>query len=101
MKPEVRIIQDQSIETNEVEATSSEIASLLSKYGYGETNHENIQNKNNETFEEMMKSQKPKPKKINNPFTFDPGSVATSYEKYGELDNGYGFKLNIVSDMKL
>jgi hypothetical protein len=33
-KPEVRIIQDQQIESKQQEVTSSEVADLLANYGY-------------------------------------------------------------------
>jgi hypothetical protein len=107
MKPDVRIIQDQSVETKTLDPTSSEAAALLAKYGYSTSHipHHQIVETPGETFEEMVARQQresnPKPR-INTPnsITFDSRNIGHASEEYRELDSGFGMKVTIVSDMK-
>jgi hypothetical protein len=106
MRPDVRIIQDQSVETKTLDSTSSEVAALLAKYGYS-TSHipQQIVETPGETFEEMVARQQseynPQPR-INTPnsVTFDSRNIGHASEEYRELDSGFGMKVTIVSDMR-
>ena len=106
MRPDVIIIQDQSVETIVLDSTSSEAAALLAKYGYS-TNHTNqsVYEPPGETFEEMIMRQQrestPQPRRNTpNPITFDSRNIGHASEEYRELDSGFGMKVTIVSDMK-
>jgi hypothetical protein len=116
-RPEVRIIQSQEeISSNPVDSWEAE--QILRKYGYENTNYSNIPPQqqttpsNNLTFEEMIALEEQrinserlvKQHKLNGPkpITFDDRNGYHTETKYGsDDDSGYGFKINIVSDMPI
>ena len=106
MRPDVRIIQDQSVETKVLDSTSSEAAALLAKYGYATNNSpQKIVETQGETFEEMIAKQQrelnPQPRRNTpNSITFDSRNIGHASEEFRELDEGFGMKITIVSDMK-
>lgn len=116
-RPEVRLIQDQQIETNQNPSIDSwEAEQLLRKYGYsqqqaGVPEHSSNPDQNL-TFEEMVarheaklreeelrkRSQSTGPK----PITFDGKNGYHSSTSYGtDEDSGYGFKIQVTSDMPI
>lgn len=113
----IRQIEGQRIES-EREITGSEAEELLRKYGYGQdqrfsTREEPVQStQNNLTFEEMIRQQEEQRKaeeqrkiaKMNGPkpITFNGNGGYESQIKYGSDDDlGFGFKIEITTDMKL
>lgn len=114
-KPEVRIIQDQFIETKPQEVTSSEAADLLAKYGYSSQNlnpQPNAPNKNNvltaqdlyDQYDREIELQRQSemqrrygPKAI----TFDNNKVNYSSSDYRSLEDGFGVQVQVVSDMPI
>lgn len=113
----IRQIEGQRIES-EREITGSEAEELLRKYGYGQdqrfsTREEPVQSpQNNLTFEEMIRQQEEQRKaeeqrkmaKMNGPkpITFNGNGGYESEIKYGSDDDlGFGFKIEITTDMKL
>lgn len=117
-RPEVRLVQDQQVETNDNPNIDSwEAEQLLRKYGYQNTNHSTIpvQQANTDqglTFEEMMAQEDAKRKSEEmrrnqqasgpRPVSFDGRNGYHSETKYGsDDDSGYGFKIQITSDMPI
>jgi hypothetical protein len=113
MRPEVRIIQDQEEEIRDVSISEYEKNQLLSRYGYGTTQHQ-IPNNNwgnsnlvdsNLTFEELCRreeikrEEEMKRRRGPKPTTFDSNNYYSS-NKYSS-DSGIGFSINIVSDIPL
>jgi hypothetical protein len=115
MKPEVKIIQNQQIEDNQQPQIDSwEAEQLLRKYGYQSTESQHIsqQPHNNMTFEEMFaleenkrREEELRKKQINQgakPISFDGCGGYHTEIKYGsDEESGYGFKIQISSDMPL
>jgi hypothetical protein len=116
MRPEVRVVQGQTEEiNNNPQIDSWEAEQLLHKYGYQNKNTStNSLNGNNSelTFEEMINLEKSKLEeerirkiqKINEPkpITFDGSGGYSSETKYSsDEDSGYGFKVQITSDMPI
>jgi hypothetical protein len=116
MKPTVRIIQDQSVESTR-EITGSEAEEILRRYGHApqqfSTRQEEPQQPvdNGLTFEQMVAQQEAKKRgeemrrqqKLNGPkpITFQ-GTQYDTEVKYGSDDElGFGFKIEITTDMKL
>jgi hypothetical protein len=112
-KAKVRIVDQQREEIKDVPISDYEKNQLLSKYGYAEEiESKDIQKgkkEKSETFEEMCRRQEIelKNKQIENrrklygskPKTFNSKDYY-SYEKFAEND-GLGFKISVVSDMKI
>lgn len=115
-RPQVRIVQDQSVESTR-EITGSEAEEILRKYGHGNQQMSNrqedpITQPNKElTFEEMLSQQRQqeeleRQKKHQQmygprPITFNSNQY-DSEVKYGSDDElGFGFRIEITTDMKL
>ena len=114
-RPEVKIIQPQEeIKSTPIEGWEAE--QILRKYGYQNSNYSTgpseQNNTNNLTFEEMVAQEEMRLNtersnmlhRVNGPkpMTFDGGNGYHSQTKYGsDDDSGYGFKINIVSDMPI
>jgi hypothetical protein len=117
-RPEVRLVQNQQVETNEnpnIDAWEAE--QLLRKYGY--QNDQSIVQPNTPqksveqglTFEEMiaqeearLKSEEMRRKQANGPkpISFDGQNGYYTETRYGsDDDSGYGFKIQITSDMPI
>ena len=118
-RPEVRMIQDQQIETNSSPSIDSwEAEQLLRKYGYqgGHPNSDDqpISSDPNQglTFEEMVAREEArlreeaarKRNQMNGtrPISFDGRGGYHTETRYGsDEDSGYGFKIQITSDMPI
>lgn len=119
-RPEVRIIQNQEVESHEKEVSQSEMNELLAKYGYssgytGDRNQQPVNPNQNLTFEEMMAREEQKEnqrlereRQLRNgpkPVSFDPNNIGYSETKYSSMEvddwNSLGIKVEIVSDMKI
>jgi len=117
-RPEVRLVQNQQVETNEnpnIDAWEAE--QLLRKYGYQNDQsivQPNAPQKSVEqglTFEEMiaqeearLKSEEMRRKQANGPkpISFDGQNGYYTETRYGsDDDSGYGFKIQITSDMPI
>ena len=115
-RPEVRLVQDQQIEVNENPNIDNwEAEQLLRKYGYQNTqystNTETLPT-SPQTFEEMIAQEDAKRREeeirkqqqINGPkpISFDGRGGYYTETKYGsDDDSGYGFKIQITSDMPI
>lgn len=117
-RPEVRLIQDQQIETNENPSIDIwEAEQLLRKYGYQDTQystHQEVQLPvdNGMTFDQMIaqdeakkRNEEARKQQMANgqqPISFDGRGGYHSETKYGsDDDSGYGFKIQITSDMPI
>jgi hypothetical protein len=117
-RPEIRIIQDQQTEINPVEVSGWEAEQLLRKYGHTPQTFSTRENESGQqensglSFEEMVNQEELRIKeeemrrysKINGPrpTTFDGGRGYDSEVKYGsDEETGFGYKIQIVSDMPL
>jgi hypothetical protein len=106
MRPEVRIVQQQTEEIKPAQISRSEEEALLAKYGFKspQPNYNKPSNpKNNLTFEDMVKQQEAelaqRQRKMSpKPTTFSSNDYYSD-EKWGS-DDGLNFKVTIVSDMK-
>lgn len=114
MKPEVRIIQDQQTEINETPQIDSwEAEQLMRKYGYKNTedSYNVIETDEGLTFEEMIaredakiRNEKLQRNKSNSqgPVSFDGRGGYYTETRYGsDEDSGYGFKVQVTSDMPI
>lgn len=113
-RPSVRIVQPQQVETKSVDVSGSEADYLLSKYGYSTNTQIPTPIKNNLSFEEMVLQQERQEKsdrdrkeiekqhQINapRPVTFDSRNVGYSETKFIDIEDGFGIKVTIVSNMK-
>jgi hypothetical protein len=115
-KPEVRILQNQEVEQSK-EITGYEAEQLLRKYGHTPQTFSTRepQNKPDETglsFEQMIAQEENRIKEeqlrkqsiVNGPrpTTFDGGRGYDAEIKYGsDEETGFGYKIQIVSDMPL
>lgn len=103
-KPQVREIQPSKIES-EREVVGYEAEQLLKKYGYGGTKSNTINEKPNSkmTFSELIELEKSKEmqKKEKKPATFSSDGYYSETKYSTEADTGYGFKIEIKSDMKI
>jgi hypothetical protein len=112
----IRQIEGQRVEEREV--TGSEAEELLRKYGYGQNQRFSTYQEPDQpvqpalTFEEMVRQEEEKRKaeeqrkmaKLNGPqpITFSGNGGWESEVKYGSDDEmGFGFKIEITTDMKL
>lgn len=113
-KAEVRIIQNQQVDTRPTEVTTSEAADLLAKYGYS-TEHlpksEPTQTRSDLTVEQLYAQQdrelqlqmERQIQKRNMPraYTFDNNNVNYSSTDYRTIEDGFGIQVQIVSDMPI
>lgn len=117
-RPDVRLVQDQQVETNENPNIDSwEAEQLLRKYGYQNTQYSTNQEMsapvdNGLTFEQMIAQEEARIRaeemrrqhQMNGPrpVSFDGRNGYHSETKYGsDDDSGYGFKIQITSDMPI
>jgi hypothetical protein len=115
-RPEVRLIQDQQVETNNnPDIDSWEAEQLLRKYGYQDISHEHVPSDSNPnqglTFEEMVAREEAKVRNEDakrmqppgaRPISFDGSNGYHTETRYGsDEDSGYGFKIQITSDMPI
>lgn len=117
-RPEVRLVQDQQIETNDNPNIDTwEAEQLLRKYGYQNTQHSTIPAPQSNidqglTFEQMIAQEESRlrgeemrrQQQISGPrpVSFDGRNGYHSETKYGsDDDSGYGFKIQITSDMPI
>jgi hypothetical protein len=115
-RPEIRIIQNQEEQTKPANIDSWEAEQLLRKYGHQpqqfSTREEPKQVDNGLTFEQMVAQEEAKKKeeelrkqqRMNGPkpTTFDGNKGYDSEVKYSsDDDTGFGFKIEITTDMKL
>jgi hypothetical protein len=119
IRPEVRIVQSQEVETTETNVSQSEADALLAKYGYKQqyaSPQTELQDPNaNLTFDEMIRRQEAQEAESRarlerqrngaQPVSFDPYNMNYSETKYTNLEvdntNTFGIKVQIVSDMKI
>jgi len=107
-RPEIRIIEDQQEEIKPADISQNEAEMLLAKYGYQSKSTYQPQQDNGLTFEEMIQQNELKNqqrlqdemRKINGPKPYTFGGNYDSHTIYG-TDDGFTFKVNIVSDMPL
>jgi hypothetical protein len=117
-RPEVRLIQSQQVETNENPSIDSwEAEQLLRKYGYQDSQYSTHQETqapvdNGLTFEQMIAQEEAKTKgeemrrqqqaNAPRPTSFDGSGGYYTETKYGsDEDSGYGFKIQVTSDMPI
>jgi hypothetical protein len=117
-RPEVRLVQGQQVETNENPNIDSwEAEQLLRKYGYQNTQYSTHQEPpapidDGLTFDQMIAQEEAKKRneemrrqqQMNGPkpISFDGGNGYHTETKYGsDDDSGYGFKIQITSDMPI
>jgi hypothetical protein len=115
MRPEVRMIEVQSEETNPANIPSWEAEQLLRKYGHQPEHYSTFQQPvtpvNNLTLEEMIAQQETQQKQDQmrkqqmngpKPMTFNSQNGYNSEVKYAsDDDSGFGFKIEITTDMQL
>ncbi len=116
-RPEVRLIEDQQIESKPVEVSGWEAEQLLRKYGYNDQSFSTREPQSQPqqpglTVEEMMAQEDARLREEEmrrrakthgpKPTTFDGRNGYDSEIKYGsDDDTGFGFKIQIVSDMPI
>jgi len=117
-RPEVRLIQDQQVETNENpnNIDNWEAEQLLRKYGYQNTQYSTHQElptiDDGLTFDQMIAQEEVKKKNEEmrrlqetngpKPISFDGRNGYHTETKYGsDDDSGYGFKIQVTSDMPI
>ena len=117
-RPEVRVVQDQDIQINSnPQIDNWEAEQLMRKYGYQNTQYSTnqetpIQQNNGLTFEQMVaqeeaiireeKMRRDQQLKGHKPISFDGRGGYHTETKYGsDDDSGYGFKIEITSDMPI
>lgn len=113
IRPEVRVVQAQQEEIRDAQIESWEAEQLMRKYGY-QTEQPTQQNNTQQglTFEEMIAQEEARLRqeklaalqKANapRPISFDGSGGYHSETRYGsDDDSGYGFKVQITSDMPL
>lgn len=103
MKPDVKVIHDQSIVTNSTSIDSWEAEQLLRKYGYTNTNNSDGQipttTENDLTFEEMVAKEEERIRieRLSRK-NVDP-NIETRYST--DEETGFSFKVEIKSDMPI
>jgi hypothetical protein len=117
-RPEVRVIQDQDIQiNNNPQIDNWEAEQLMRKYGYQNTQYSTnqeapIQQDNGLTFDQMIAQEEARirdekmrrEQQLNGPkpISFDGRNGYHTETKYGsDDDSGYGFKIQITSDMPI
>ena len=111
-KPEVRIIEPQFEETKPAETSEWEKQQLLAKYGWSSNQTITQPTYHNPDmdlpYEELCRREELKQEQLRNKqrkptvnaYSIDPNSVRYSEDKYSG-DGDLGFRVQIVSDMKL
>lgn len=117
-RPEVRVIDGQQVQQNDVEVTGYEASALLAKYGFKQntapTQPTYTSSSDARTFEEMAREQEAKERAryeqqmrdMNRPraVTFDDSRGAWTESKWASTDddsgNQFGVQVTIVTDMK-
>ena len=109
-RPEVRIVQDQQEEIKPADISQNEAEMLLAKYGYASQpqSYQQPSQDNGLSFEEMIRQEELKNqqrlqeqmRKMNGPKPYTFGGNYDADTVYG-TDDGFTFKVNIVSDMTL
>jgi hypothetical protein len=115
-RPQVRVVQDQQIETTVRQADGYEAEEILRRYGYSQQS-QNIssppqQQDTGLSFEQMVAQQEAREKEEKmrqhqkmygpKPVTFDGRNGYTSEVKYGSDDElGFGFRIEITTNMNL
>ena len=109
-RPEVRIVQDQQEEIKPADISQNEAEMLLAKYGYASQpqSYQQPTQDNGLSFEEMIRLEEQKNQqrlqeqmmKVNGPKPYTFGGNYDADTVYG-TDDGFTFKVNIVSDMPL
>ncbi len=114
-RPQARVIDQQHVES-EREITGWEAEQILRKYGHQQhqssIHQQPVDPTQNMTFEELMALEEQKRRdeeskrqqRLNGPkpITFNGNSGYDSEVKYGQdEDTGFGFKIEISSDMKI
>jgi len=125
-RPEVRIIEPQiNSAPQEINLPASEVAALMAKYGYANTQPNNfvppiiqkpIDPNANLTFDEMIAMEEMKNRQENQrkeaerlrelnkptPYSFDRNRVQHYDNQYKSLDDtGFGIEVKVVSDMPI
>ena len=117
-RPEVRLIQNQEVETNDNPNIDNwEAEQLLRKYGYQNQQFSTHETPNKPvddglTFDQMIAREEARKreedaKKLQmtngpKPISFDGNGGYYAETKYGsDSDSGYGFKIQITSDMPI
>ena len=117
-RPEVRVIQDQDIQiNNNPQIDNWEAEQLMRKYGYQNNQYSSnqetpIQQDSGLTFEQMLAQEESRireekirrEQQLNGPkpISFDGRGGYHTETKYGsDDDSGYGFKIQITSDMPI
>lgn len=118
-RPEVRVIQNQDIQiNNNPQIDNWEAEQLMRKYGYKNTQYSSNQEApppsqdNGLTFEQMIAQEESKRRdeemrrkqQLNGPkpISFDGRNGYHTETKYGsDDDSGFGFKIQITSDMPI
>lgn len=104
-KPEIRIIEPQSVESGEIQLSQSEIDSILANSGFN-IKYNEINPNSNMTFEQLLKLEEEKKKIKNiNPITFNKKDIKYCEDKWNDIEidekNSFGIKIQITSDMKI
>jgi hypothetical protein len=121
-RPEVRLVQDQQVSSNDNPNIDSwEAEQLLRKYGYQGTQHSSVPNQEETilhdpnrglTFEQMIAREEARKRDEEarriqqmygpKPISFDGRNGYHAETRYGsDDDSGYGFKVEITSDMPI
>ena len=114
-RAEVRVLQDQQVDTKPVQVTSSEAADLLAKYGYStqQFNTEiqvdrprqdiSVQELYAQHDRELELQKQREMQRRNGPkaVTFDSNNINYSSTDYRSLEDGFGIQVQIVSDMPI
>ena len=119
-KPEVRIIDQQQVESKPAEVTSAEAAALLAKYGYNNNSQSNqeqqqfVNPNNNLTSEQFYQLQLQQEEELRRKemerrygpksITFDNRNINYSNVEYRDLDidgQNIGIQVQVVSDMPI
>lgn len=113
IRPDVRIVQPQQEEIRDAQIDSWEAEQLMRKYGYaGHTQAPVNNDQRGLTFEEMiaqedarLKAERDRARQMANaprPVSFDGSNGYHTETRYGsDEDTGYGFKIQVTSDMPL
>ena len=112
IRPEVRVVQPQQEDVRDAQIDSWEAEQLLRKYGYNTQSQPQPNPNQNLTFEEMIAQEdtRMRQERINaqqranapRPISFDGSNGYHTETRYGsDEDSGYGFKVQITSDMPL
>ena len=113
IRPDVRVVQPQQEEIRDAQIDSWEAEQLMRKYGYSvQQNQPPPAEQRGLTFEEMiaqedarLRAEREKARQMANaprPHTFDGRGGYHTETRYGsDEESGYGFQVQITSDMPL